>query len=300
MAGAVVLVGVLAAAGFAVYDQRHSFVSSIHKMGPWALVGSVAIGLVGVGVQVAVWTQVLKGLGAEIPLGEASGIYFVSQLGKYFPGSVWPAVMQMEAGYRRGFNRRTVLGANLVALAISCATGLLVAAGLLSSYDRAALDHYWWGLLALPLLLALLHPRSLPALLDWAFARLHRPPLDDRLGVRSEVTAALLCLVGWVGLGSSLIPLVASEGRSGLSTVLLCIGAMSLAVPLGILFIPAPAGAGIREVVLTLILKSILTTGQALAVVIASRAVLVVCDMLLAAAGALVQRYVTSRALPAS
>ena len=59
---------------------------------------------------------------------------------------------------------------------------------------------------------------------------------------------------------------------------------MALAVSAGILFIPAPAGAGLRELVLVLVLKPDLGTGGALAIVVASRVLLVAADLLLAAA----------------
>jgi uncharacterized membrane protein YbhN (UPF0104 family) len=57
-----------------------------------------------------------------------------------------------------------------------------------------------------------------------------------------------------------------------------------------VLFLPAPAGAGMREVVLGYVLVSILTSGQAIAVVIASRAILIVADLLLAGVGAVLGR----------
>ena len=72
--------------------------------------------------------------------------------------------------------------------------------------------------------------------------------------------------------------------HGGLSDYLLSIGAMALAVPLGVLFVPAPAGAGIRDVVLVLVLTEVLPSGKALAVVVASRIILIACDLLLAGA----------------
>jgi hypothetical protein len=65
---------------------------------------------------------------------------------------------------------------------------------------------------------------------------------------------------------------------------------MALAFSLGVLFIPAPAGAGIRDVVLTLTLTASLTSGQALAVVVASRVILIACDLTLASLAALARR----------
>ena len=58
---------------------------------------------------------------------------------------------------------------------------------------------------------------------------------------------------------------------------------MGLAVSAGILFLPAPAGAGMREVVLGFVLLSALTSGQVVAVVVASRVIILLADLLLAA-----------------
>jgi uncharacterized membrane protein YbhN (UPF0104 family) len=136
--------------------------------------------------------------------------------------------------------------------------------------------------LAVPILLVVLYPRTLPSLVDKGLAVLGRPPLGSRLDARAEFAACGWALLAWFGLGGQLIVLAAAVHPLGFSTAVLCIGAVALAVPLGVLFVPAPAGAGIREAALVLVLSSVMTTGQALAVVIASRCILVICDVLLA------------------
>jgi hypothetical protein len=284
IAGAVVIVVVVAAAGVAIYRERHSFADTLRRVGAGSMVLSLLAGLVGVAATFPMWREVLRGLGVAMPWGVGSRVFFTSQLGKYLPGSVWPVVMQMEAGRARGASRRTMLAANLITLVMSCALGLVVACVLLPLYDAHALRKYWWALFALPFLLALLHPRALPALLDRAFALIHRPGLGERLDVRSGLRAGGWSLVSWLGLGTHLAIVCAALGHGGLSVFVLCTGGMALAVSLGVLFIPAPAGAGVRDVVLTLVLRTILSSGQALAVVIASRVVLIVCDLALAAA----------------
>jgi uncharacterized membrane protein YbhN (UPF0104 family) len=57
---------------------------------------------------------------------------------------------------------------------------------------------------------------------------------------------------------------------------------MALAVSAGLLFLPAPAGAGMREVVLGVVLLTMLTSGQVVAVVVASRVIILLADLLLA------------------
>jgi uncharacterized membrane protein YbhN (UPF0104 family) len=282
IAGAVVVVAVVVAAGLAVYEDRHSFVATLQREGAWFMAASLCCGLVAVATTFPIWLEVLHGLGVDLPWAAGARVFFVSQLGKYLPGSVWPVLLQMEAGRARGANRRTMLAANLMTIVLSICVGLVVACVVLPFYDAAALKRYWWALLALPFLLGLLYPRVLPAILDRVFALLRRPPLGEQLDVRAGLRAAAWSLVSWIAMGGQLVVLCVGLGHGGISTLLLCTGGMALAVSLGVLFIPAPAGAGIRDVVLALVLQTILSPGQALAVVVASRVILVVCDVGLA------------------
>jgi glycosyltransferase 2 family protein len=292
MVGLVVIVAVVLGGGLAVYRQRHAFVDTLHKMGPGVAIGAFACGLIGVFATCPAWREVLRGFGVRFPWAEASRLYFTTQLGKYLPGSVWPIIMQMEAGRSRGASRRTMLAGNLVANLLNCTIGLIVGCALLPIYDADALERYWWALLGLPLLLVLLHPRTIPWVLDRIMARVHRPPLGERLNLQAEMRASGWSLVGWVGLGLQLTVMCAALGRGGFSTFVLCTGGMALAFSLGVLFIPAPAGAGIREVILTLALVSILTQGQAFAVVVASRVMLIASDVLLAGVSLLLRQLV--------
>jgi hypothetical protein len=277
---------IVVAAGLAIYHQRHSFIDALDKIGAGAMIGSFAVALVGVGLTFFIWREVLEGLHVDMPWRVGARAFFTSQLGKYLPGSVWPVLVQMEAGKARGASRRTMLAANLITIVLSCAVGLILASALLPISDTHALSHYWWLLLVLPFLIALLHPRALPWVLDRVFALMHRPALDERLPVRSTVRAAGWSVGSFVFQGLHIAILALTLGGGGFSTVLLCIGGMSLAVSAGVLFIPAPAGAGVRDVILTLVLRATLSGGQALAVVVASRALLIVADLFLAALAA--------------
>jgi hypothetical protein len=280
----------LAGAAVAVYRDRQSFVDTIRHIGAGAVVASAVCGLVGVGSAYPTWREVLGGLGVDLRWGPGARVFFTSQLGKYVPGSVWPVMMQMEVGRAGGANRRTMLGANVTAIFISCTAGLIVAAAVLPIYDAHALEHYWWGLLALPFLLVMLHPRALPGLMDRAFALVHRPPLGERLDARHEARAFGWAFVTWIALGVHLAILTGAASHWSVSIFLLCTGGMALAVPLGILFLPAPAGAGIRDVILLLVVGSAVGSSEALAIVVASRAVLIGCDLLVAGLAAIAVR----------
>ena len=286
MIGVAFIAVIVVAAGLAIYRQRHSFVDGLDQIGVGAMIGSFAVALLGVSLTFFSWREVLEGLDVDMPWTVGARAFFTSQLGKYLPGSVWPVLVQMEAGKSRGASRRTMLAANLITLVLGCAVGLILASALLPISDTRALSRYWWLLLVLPFLIAMLHPRALPWVLDRLFALMKRPPLAERLPVRNSVRASGWSFGSFVFQGLHIAILTLTLGGGGFSTVLLCIGGMSLAISAGVLFIPAPAGAGVRDVVLTLVLRATLSGGQALAVVVASRALLIVADLALAAIAA--------------
>jgi len=288
--GIVVIAVVIAAAGLAIYSKRRSFADTLQNIGIGPMLASLAVGVLSVSLMFPTWRAVLLGLDVNMPWAAGARVFFTSQLGKYLPGSVWPVLIQMEAGRGRGASRRTMLAANLITIVLSCAVGLTVACFLLPFSDVRALSRYWWLLVALPFLIASLHPRAVPWMLDRAFGLVGRPPLAQRLHVRDSARASAWSLASFLTLGLHVAILALAINGGGFSTVLLCIGGMALAVTAGVLFVPAPAGAGIRDVVLTLVLSAALDSGQALAVVVASRGILLMADVTLAGAAALTRR----------
>ncbi|MDA8043656.1 MAG: UPF0104 family protein [Actinomycetota bacterium] len=282
--GGSILALALLAAAYALYRDRHDFVHTIGRIGIGPIVGSALCGLVGVGATFPIWRELLVGMDVSMPPGEGARVYFTTQLGKYLPGSIWPALMQMEAGRRRGATRATMLWANLGAVLLNCAVGLAVACVLLPIYDAGAFHRYWWVLLAVPALLASVHPRVLPAVINRVLLLLRRPQLAAHVVPRAELKAAAWAAVSWAGFGGHIAFLVAASGASSAGDVARSVGAIALAVPLGVLFIPAPAGAGIRDVVLLLVLRTMMSSGDALAVVVGSRVLLLACDLVLAGA----------------
>jgi hypothetical protein len=66
----------------------------------------------------------------------------------------------------------------------------------------------------------------------------------------------------------------------------LCVGAFALASVAGLLVVPLPAGAGVREAVLVVALSPVLPAGQSLLLALVSRAILTAGDLTVAAVAA--------------
>lgn len=236
------------------------------------------------------WRALMAGLGSPLPLDAAFRVVFLSQLGKYVPGSIWPFVAQVELGREHGVPRRRSLTVGLLTVGVSLVVGLAVAAAALPLVSPDAARRYWWVLGAAPLLLGSLHPVVLNPLLDRLLRLARRPTLERRLTLRVIAISAMWSVASWLLAGVHIWILARDLGASGAGSYVAATGAYALAWSMGLLFVVAPAGLGVREVVLTAGLAPMLGSGQVLVVVIASRLLLTVVDLALAAVAVLLGR----------
>lgn len=240
-----------------------------------AIAGSMCMG--------RTWLALLRGFGVEVGSRDAATVFYTSQLGKYVPGSVWPVVAQVSLGARWGVPRRVMFGASILLLTMVTVTGLLVGALLLPWSSPDGLDRYWWLLVLLPPLVALLHPRVVSALIDRVALWSGRERLGARVSASGLLRAGLWAVLAWVLLGIHLLILMSAYGHLEPLDTAAAVGGMGLAWAAGLAFIPAPAGAGVREGVLVLTLGPVVGGDAAVTVALASRVLLVLADVVLAA-----------------
>jgi hypothetical protein len=283
---ALLLLGGLSLAVLSLADQGGEVRAGASQLSA-GLVGAAAVAvLLSLACSLLSWRATVNGLGTTIPVADAARIFFVGQLGKYVPGSVWPVVAQMELGAVHGLSRPVVGTAALLALAVSVpvalAVGLLAVPALLS----ADASSYLLLFLLLPLAAVALAPPLLNPVLDRALRLARRPPLPQPLTGRAVLRVASYAGAAHLLLGVQAWLLARDLGAQGPLLLPLAVGAFSLASVAGLLALPVPAGAGVREGVLVLCLAPVLPVGQALLLALVSRALLTAGD--LAAAGAAV------------
>jgi len=280
---------VLVCGAWLVVRSADDLKDAYNDLGPTVIVVSLVLGVLGTVAIGQVWLVLLRGLGVPAPQVEAGSVFFVSQLGKYIPGSVWPVMAQMELGRRWGTPRRTMFTANILMLALITATGLVVGAALLPWSSSDGLSKYWWTLLVLFPLLVALHPRTIPAVVDKVLSLFGREPLAVHATGRSMFVATMWGFVVWLLTGLHLLVMTHALGADGVEAVAAAIGGMGLAWAAGLVFIPAPAGAGVRDAVLVATFAPQIGAAPALAVALASRVLLLLADVALAGVGALIE-----------
>ncbi len=277
-------VAVVIAAVAYVVREWNDFSSALTEMGLVPVLASLPLAFAACVTWMFAWRALLADLGHQLNVREAGRVFFASQLGKYLPGSVWTLVAQVELGREARVPRATSFAVGVLALVLSLAVGIIVAVGLLPFGAGDALADFWWIGLAAPLMFVFLHPKVTVGLLNRVLRLARRTPITTYPTWPGMLRATVWQTVGWLLMGLHCYALVLGfEGQEALRTLPLAVGGFALAFCVGVLFIPAPAGAGIREVALGLALATVLTQPQVAAVVLVSRVLLVAVDCALAA-----------------
>jgi uncharacterized membrane protein YbhN (UPF0104 family) len=125
-------------------------------------------------------------------------------------------------------------------------------------------------------------------LLARALRLLRRPGLDAPLAGRDMARGVGWAIAFWVVYGGHVWVLAVGLGADPWQALPVAIGGFAIAFSLGPLLVVLPAGAGVREAVLVVLLHSVLSTSEATAVALTSRGILMATDGLLALAAGLV------------
>jgi glycosyltransferase 2 family protein len=272
----------LAAGAYAVGRQWTRVQAGFAELGPVPLVVALVPALASVAAMMLAWRGLLGALGSPLRLRPAARIFFTSQLGKYLPGSVWPVVAQMQLGRAYRIPRARSAAAAALAMLVSLASALVLAAATLPLGGGAKAAGYWWAFIAVPVLLTGLHPKIANPALKTLFRLTRRPAIEPLTG-RTIAETAGRSVAGWLLAGAHIWVLAVALGAAPWRALLLGIGGYAFAWSVGFLIVFAPAGAGVRELILVATLQPVLDPGKATVVALASRLVTIVADLVAAA-----------------
>lgn len=276
---------VVIAVGVAAYEISTRWNGVSHSLGQIGLLASFEALLALLVMEVATllqWQTLLAGLGSPIRTTTAGRIFFVGQLGKYIPGSLWPVLTQMELGARANVPRTRSASASILTMILSLATGLLVAAATVPFAHYSI--GYDWVFVFVPVILVCLYPRVLNPLLDWLFKLTRRPGLDRPVTLSMLVKPLAWSLLAWAANGAQIWVLADKLGAPAGRTILIALGGYAFAWCVGFVVVLAPAGAGFRDALIVAVLAPVLPAGPALAVALVSRAVNTISDLIVAGA----------------
>jgi len=214
--------------------------------------------------QAVAWWLLLRGFDLRSPLSLATATWAKSILARYVPGNVFMFVGRAWMSHAQGLPVDRVSAAMVYEQALGMCSALLTVAILFPFWEyRPGITAL--SLLAIPVLIALLHPRVFGPVAAWALRLLRRPPLDVTL--RFGVVLALLWyyVAAWLLAGLGVWLLARAVTGLEVDALPMVVVAYALAYVVGIVAFVFPSGIGVREAVLTASLARQLPGGVALA-----------------------------------
>ncbi len=267
----------VACAWWGFRDRWDEVGDAVGRTGPLRLSAAVVLTAVGLALTGVLWRLLLRGVGSEVGARDAAAVFFVGQLGKYVPGSVWSLAVQAQLGRRHDVPARSSVTASAVFLLVHTATGLLLG-GLLLAVSGPGRVPVAYAVLAAVIGAVVLAPPLLRRLADLLAGH------GTRFGTRELATTTGLMAAVWLLYGGALLLLVPAPSGSGGGTIGLvgATAAFALAHAAGVLVVLAPAGVGAREGVLVVLLAPALGVPGAAAVSLLSRLVHAFADFTVA------------------
>jgi glycosyltransferase 2 family protein len=265
LAGPVVVVACVVFVGRRLVDEWPAAQAAAADAAWGWLALALPLGAAGVALVGAGWQRVLRALGAPVGVGRAVAWYFVGEIGKYLPGSVWSVLGRSELARRGGVARAVAYHS--------------VGLSLVLSYLAAAMLGGWLVVgAAAPLLLvgavAALHPAVAHAGLRLARRLTGRsidvvvPPLATSLKLVAVYVPAWLAIgtATWtiaraLDPGAPVVPVVTATAAGWL------VGFLS----------PAPGGVAVREAAFVATVTG-LAPGVGAATAVLARVVFLVVD----------------------
>src|SRR5919202_3220221 len=97
----------VALAVWALWSRWPDVERAVQRLDARYLAAAAAATVVNLVLTGLAWRAVVADLGARLPLGLAARVFFVGQVGKYVPGSLWPMIVQAELAKRHVARRLT-------------------------------------------------------------------------------------------------------------------------------------------------------------------------------------------------
>lgn len=262
---------------------------------PLPLAASFALLLGVFGYLVGLWARMVTSLGGpQLGLAEAFRIFFIANLGRYVPGKIWQLAGLAYLARRRGVSisvasSAAILGQLYSLGAAACVAALGIALGPSSSVPRGILPAAVALAASIVLLTTVPPVVRFILLLGFRLARSAEPPpeVEGWFGLRW----LSLYLPGWLAYGVAFGLLWSAFAEAAPVSWTAAAGAFAGSYFLGYAALFAPAGVGVREGAMSVLLAPWLGGPVAAVLAVIARLWMTVGEMipvvLIAAAGAI-------------
>lgn len=226
-----------------------------------------------------IWRWLIAKMGWRLDLGLALRIWFSSMFTRYAPGKVWHVVGRVYLSRQEGVSGADAFLSMALEQALAfLATIIIFLFSLIFWVEGRSMAESWPLILLIPLLLALVHPRLFAPLLNFGLRILRRPEVELTLQYRELLIFLVYYLAPALLNGLALYFVLRSLYPLALERLPMVVGAASLAWLVGYLSFLVPAGLGVREGILVILLSSCSPLPVATATSLLSRILITIAE----------------------
>jgi len=253
------------------WDDVRSLDSRWWRPHPGIALAASGVLFSGYALSALLWSRMAADLGAPaMRPARAVGLFMTANLGRYVPGKVWQILGLAYLSRSEGVGPVVAGTAAVLGQVFALGAAALVGS---TALRWGGAGHPWVAWVAVLGLVGAIIAFAVPAVRRPLFRLLERwsgTPIDsDRLGLGFVLRWGSAYLLNWIIYAAAFWLFVTSY-QPGVG-FLEAGPAFAAAYLIGYLFLPAPAGLGVREGALTVLLTPALGAAAALAVAITSR-----------------------------
>ena len=260
--------------GLNLYRGWHGTRDYQGRIQPWLLLVSFIFTLAFCFLSAVGWSLTVRCAGGKVNLRRGMRIFFLSNLGKYLPGTVWYIAGRTYLGEREKIPAAVIATSVVVEMALALTSAALISSlALPTLLARYGSGGAYLGMAAVALSLTVLHPRPMGWLLNLFARLLHRLPSEVNLTVGYLEMARLLIayIFIWAVGALAFLTLLYSIYPVPLAWLPTVAAIYAASWIVGFLTPFAPGGLGVREGALALLLGRYVPLPVATAAALLSR-----------------------------
>jgi len=253
-----------------------------------SLILSILILLIFFVIYILIYKLLLEKNGGTLSFKKIYTLWFFSQFGKYIPGKVWVVMGKAYLFQKEGVSKKTAAITVTLEFGFSIIGGLIFALLSLPFWPKNQIIRSLYPLLCLiPIGLIAVYPSFFERVVNSLLGIFKRERIKLGLSYYEMLSFISIYTLIWIIFGIAFYFFINALYPIAVSSIPAITGMFSFSWSIGFLSFFAPAGIGVREGILTILLSICIPMEVAALVSISSRLWMTAVDLLSAGIGAL-------------
>lgn len=277
----ILFMAVLAFVFYYIFKSFGDIKPHIHEINYLSIILSFIFTLIAYVLGLFVWIRLLAAFGLKIDFISEAKAWSISQLGKYMPGKAGVLLVRLDAN--KNHPKKTIALATLIEFITAFTAACLLI--LFSVYFLGDTIPYYFkvfSLICTVILLTLLHPKILEPLINTGLKIFRREPIQTFPSFGLILKFVFINMLIGIPFGLGLFYSIDCFADISFAYIIPITGVYYLASLVGLAALFAPAGIGVREGVIFLILPKLIAKEIVIAGAIMIRIISIAAEITLA------------------